>query len=526
MKKIRIGDRKEGMTIRPELHSQFIEFLGSCIHDGIWVGKNSKIPNYDGLRKDTVDALRAIAPPVIRWPGGCYADMYHWRDGIGRERRTVWNENFGTQEAESNAFGTDEFMRFCEMIGARPWLNINMLRGTTEEAANWAEYCNRKENTALSAERAENGHPAPYHVEYWGIGNEAWGGGGTYTAQGYADAYRRYASAMPSFQNPFSKEEDSNTQMKLIAVGPDGNKPKERVKWTRDFFEALSQYRFPKIYGMDLHFYNWNLNTEETSETAFAQEDWDRVVRSCMEIENVIQEQYGLIQEGLAKVGTPDPDPFFVRPQCRLVIGEWGNWHRGAFTNRPALFQQCTMRDAITSAVTLNIYQRNCDKVDMACVAQTVNVLNSLILTEGDQTILTPNYYVFQMFLPYRGGTVLDLTCENDGKVDTDPFVFASEKDGIVTLNIINPSMTDEMEIAIEGADLCCLRGTVLCAENPNDCNTPRHPERILPRGVAPLERGSDGTFSAVLPAASIQVYQFQRGRKTGKWEPEKVRIS
>lgn len=229
--------------IAPELHSQFIEFLGNCISDGIWVGKDSPIPNYNGLRKDVVDALKNLQPPVVRWPGGCYADMYHWRDGIGKDRRITWNENFGTYTQEKNEFGTHEFMDLCHMIGAKPWLNINMLRGTVAETVEWAEYCNRREETSLSRERAENGSPEPFNVEYWGLGNECWAGGGNYTAQGYADEYRKYASSFPAFK-PMSLDGSADgINMKFIACGPDGNKPVERVKWTKDFFRALADYR-------------------------------------------------------------------------------------------------------------------------------------------------------------------------------------------------------------------------------------------------------------------------------------------
>ena len=261
MNKITFERDEKPRVIAPELHSQFIEFLGGCIDGGIWVGKDSEIPNYDGIRKDVVDALAEIQPPVVRWPGGCYADMYHWRDGVGPERKQTWNTNFTTWAPEKNEFGTHEFMNFCKRIGAKPWININMLSGTTEEMADWAEYCNREEETDLSKERAENGSPEPFGVEYWGIGNEVWAGGGNYTAQGYVNEYRRYAGAMPRFSH-MEMSEDADGRMhpqmkgtptKLIASGPDGNKPLERVRWTKDVFKALGEYRMPQIWGYDLH---------------------------------------------------------------------------------------------------------------------------------------------------------------------------------------------------------------------------------------------------------------------------------
>ena len=197
---VKISDRKKEAVIAPELHSQFIEFLGGCIYDGIWVGEDSDIPNYKGIRRDVVDALKEIEPPVMRWPGGCFADTYHWKNGIGKreDRPVTYNENFGTFEVDHNQFGTHEFMEFCEMLGAKPWLGVNVLSGSVGEMRDWVEYCNRSEETDLSNLRKENGHKEAFGVEYWGIGNEAWAGGGTMTPELYAQEYRKYSSAMPS----------------------------------------------------------------------------------------------------------------------------------------------------------------------------------------------------------------------------------------------------------------------------------------------------------------------------------------
>ena len=236
--------------IYPELQGHFIEFLGSCIYDGIWVGEDSEIPNYHGIRKDLVDAFQKLHPPVIRWPGGCFADVYHWRNGIGpREQRPVtYNENFGTFETDPNQFGTHEMMEFCEMIGAKPWFNINMMTGSPSEMREWMEYCNRKEPTALSQERKTNGHEEPFGIEYWGIGNEVWDGGGKMTPQMYANEYRKFSSSCPSFGGG-----DQTFSMKCIASGPDGNKPKERAAWTKDFFKEM-EWRYKDKVSVSLGF--------------------------------------------------------------------------------------------------------------------------------------------------------------------------------------------------------------------------------------------------------------------------------
>lgn len=504
--KISIG-KKIG-CIAPELHSQFIEFLGECIYGGIWVGEDSAIPNVHGIRKDTLDALKALEPPVIRWPGGCYADTYHWRNGIGpKENRPVtYNENFGTYELDTNAFGTHEFMELCHLVGARPWLNINLMSGSVEEMRDWMEYCNRKEETALAKERAQNGAPEPFKVELWGVGNEMWAGGGNCTAESYANEYRKYASAFPSFAS-LNPEDTDRPHMKRIASGPDGNKPEERKAWTREFFKALGKFRMPPLDGIDLHFYNWNFLNMGRPETDFDEAEWDAVVKGCFELEDVILEQAQLIENGLENLPEPEGPDIFKgpRPTCDLVVGEWGNWHASAFTNRPALYQQCTMRDAVTTALTLDIFHRNCDKVKMACAAQTVNVLNSLILTEGEHCVLTPNYDVFKMYKVHRGAEALTLTVsEKDEKI----FAFASRKGNKISVNIVNADMTQEKEVSFELQGASCISGTVLCADDPHACNTVAEPDRVRAKGAEkPVQR--ENGFLIHLPAASVQIFTF-----------------
>lgn len=516
MDRVRLGKTNKDKVINPALHSQFIEFLGSCISDGIWVGKNSDIPNYDGMRKDVVDALAKIHPPVVRWPGGCYADMYHWRDGVGPVRKETWNENFTTWKLEKNEFGTHEFMDFCRRIGAKPWININMLRGTVGEMVEWAEYCNRTEGS-LAKERAANGSPEPFNVDLWGIGNEAWAGGGNYTAQSYAAEYRKYASAMPRFSKLSLSGAEKGPNPRLIASGPDGNKPKERVKWTRDFFKALGEYRVPPINGYDLHFYNWNLKDMQKPETEFSTDDWYRVIAGAFELEDVIHEQDHLMKEGMANLPEAEGDLPSAKPDIKLVVGEWGNWHGASFFNEPSLYQQCTMRDAITTALTLDIFHRNSDIVAMACAAQTVNVLNSLILTEGDKTILTPNYDVFEMYMPHRGGKPVDLEIRSEEAYDNGQFSvksmysFASEKNDIYTVNLINPSEDEQDDVTIElPVEGNIISAKVLESDDVHAVNTAEDPNRIRVKNAENPKRLDGRTFQATLPKASVSVYQFR----------------
>jgi alpha-N-arabinofuranosidase len=514
--KIIVESQKQGAVVQPELHGQFIEFLGSGIYDGIWVGEDSAIPNYDGLRKDVVDALKAIKPPVLRWPGGCFADVYHWRDGIGsrQERPTYFNENFGTMTRENNAFGTHEFMKLCELVGAKPWFNINMLTGSTRETREWVEYVNRETGNSLANERAANGRSEPFNVEYWGIGNESWAGGGNYTAQSYADEYRKHTSAIPSFGAglPWVK---TSKEMKMIAVGPDGNKPKERVEWTKDFFNELGKYRKPRINGYDLHFYNWNLEDPKDLITDFSMDAWYRVINGALELEDIIKEQHALIQDGIKQI-PKEEGAFATDINVDLIVGEWGNWHNIDFNAPSILWQQSTMRDAITTALTLDIFHRNADKVKMACVAQSVNVLNSLFLTKGEETVLTPNYYVFKLYQNHQNGNVVALS--DDAPTFTRPdepalkkiYCFASIKKNLLTLNIINTSDNEEEAVTIffdspvefvTGEE---LTGETLCAFNEFG-----KPETVTTKKIQDVYY-QDDQISVTSKAASISVYQFK----------------
>ncbi len=250
--KVKIEKRQNETKINPRLHGQFMEFLGNAINDGIWVGKESKIPNINGMRLDVINALKEIEPPIIRWPGGVFADHYNWRDGVGKKRKKVFNEGFGTYSVETNEFGTDEFLEFASLIHSEPWINVNLLTGSAREMTEWMEYINRKQSTYLSKKRKDSGHEKPYDVNYWGIGNEVWGGGGMMTPEQYVADYRKYATAAPTFAlNQFS--EDSRY---FILSGADANKPKERRYWTKSVMKELSKARPPKIDGYDLHWYN------------------------------------------------------------------------------------------------------------------------------------------------------------------------------------------------------------------------------------------------------------------------------
>lgn len=512
---ILIDPKRSIGRIDPKLHGQFIEFLGECIDEGLWVGEDSPIENEGGYRSDTLHALRMLKPPLLRWPGGCYADTYHWRDGIGprADRPTTFNENFATYELDHHGFGTDEFLRLSEMVGAEPWINVNMMSGSVHEMRDWMEYCNRSQPTDVAKERAANGHPAPYGVRKWGLGNEVWAGGGTMTPGMYLDEYRRYSSSIPSFTTDVFAQSD----IYAIASGPDGNKAMERVKWTRDFFAGLAEYRQPKINGYDLHFYNWNIDNDADTPTNFDEQGWDQVIDGCLELEDIIGEQWALMKEGLAGIPEPEGPLDSKLTHVDLIVGEWGNWHKQAFFARPALKQQVTMRDAITTALTLDLLQRNCDKVTMACNAQTINVLNSLILTEGDSMTLTPNFDVFMMYQAHRGATALDV--KRQDSQDDDIFAFASKSaDGkTLTVNLTNAHMSDCANVCLRLTQPAHVESiSELAGADPHLCNTVDNPNTLRAHPVdvdLAVTEGSyaDGTeLNITVAPASVNVLSIR----------------
>ncbi|MBC2605033.1 alpha-N-arabinofuranosidase [Pelagicoccus albus] len=514
--RIKIETTATSQIVSPELHGQFIEHLGGCIQGGIWVGSDSEIDNKEGLRTALLNAFSDLEPPVLRWPGGCFADTYHWRDGIGdpNRRPTTYNATFGTNQPENNEFGTHEFIDFCRRINAEPWINTNLLSGSVEEMVSWAEYCNRPSDTYLAKERATNGSSTPFNVTYWGIGNEAWAGGGTFTAEGYADTYRRYASAFPRFpiepaQNQLFPE---TLPIKLVAVGPDGNKPQERVEWTRRFFDALGEFRAPPIHGYDLHFYNWNLQGEAGTITDFNEDQWNYLLDGALELEEVIEEQHALIEKHLPQAGN---DPFAYQPNVDLIVGEWGNWHPFD-TSKTALWQQNTVRDMVCYALTLDIFHRHCDKVKMACLAQSVNVLGALAITDGPHTILTPTYHLFQLYKAHRGAQKLETSCRSTTLFERTSTLkavhsFASLKDGVVTINIVNASMSQPNEVSLvidtKGNWEECKQ---LASDQPWHFNDAKHPDRVSPRDCSRPSRSANNAWLFLAPPASVSVLRYR----------------
>jgi alpha-N-arabinofuranosidase len=468
--------------IRPELHGQFAEHLGTCIYGGLWVGKGSPIPNVDGYRKQAVDYLRALSIPVLRWPGGCFADDYHWRDGIGpaAKRPKTVNLHWGNY-TEDNSFGTHEFVGLCRAIGAEPYLAGNVGSGTPQELRSWVEYCNYPQGSTLSDERAANGSPEPFGVKYWGVGNENWGCGGRMTPQEYAGYFRRFATFIPNFNNP---------KPFLIACGPSKNS----AEWTQGFLESAKQ-RPPD--GFAMHFYS---NSRDNA-TKFNAADTERQLSSFAELEQAILDQRRLM------------DAYDPNRKIGLMVDEWGVWDRidpEEEKRNGRLWQQITMRSAVAAALGLNVFHRHADKLVMCNLAQIVNVLHSLLLTEGEHCVRTSTYYTYEMMKAHRGTRELKL--ETTAKSPLDVSISASREGGKLIVTLVNPraEAAARVNITLAGGTARSAVARILHDPDWNACNTSENPDRLTPRSFTLNVQG--GQIEAELPPLSIVTGEIALG--------------
>ena len=443
--------------IRPELHGQFAEHLGSCVYGGLWVGPHSRIPNLNGYRKQAVDYLRELGIPVLRWPGGCFADDYHWRDGIGpvAQRPKRVNIHWGGY-VEDGSFGTHEFIGLCRLIGAQPYLAGNVGSGSPEELRNWIEYCNMPAGSTLAEERARNGSPEPFQVRYWGIGNENWGCGGNMRPEVYADLYRRFAVYVREF---------GGTKPFLIASGPSGND----MRWSRGFLDGLTG-AVPDGFGM--HYYTGGRDPA----THFTVEHMNEQLALYARVEEAILAQRSLLNS--YRNGT----------RVGLMVDEWGVWDRIPAEDEKAygkLWMQSTLRSAVAAGLGLNVFNPQADKLYMCNIAQIVNVLQSLLLTdgpEGERCVRTTTYHAFSLFKPHRGKTAVRTDTPDASPLGLS--VSASKGGGQVVLSLVNPRSDADLEID------CTLRGTsaraasaqILHDADLNACNSFDQPDRLLPR--------------------------------------------
>ncbi|MET0692812.1 MAG: alpha-L-arabinofuranosidase C-terminal domain-containing protein [Propionibacteriaceae bacterium] len=487
-------------TIAPALHGQFAEHLGECIYPGIWVGPDSDIPNTDGIRQDVVDALLPLHIPVLRWPGGCFADDYHWHDGVGdpTTRPGRLNTHWGMAE-ETNAFGTHEFMAFTRAIEAEPYFAGNLGSGTANELRDWIEYCNHPAGTTLSDERRANGAEDPFGISWWGIGNENWGCGGRMTPEYYAEEYSRFRT----FAFPFG-----GTPVAAVACGPNGSD----WEWTRRFLKqtAKRDRRLAQVQNFAAHYYCRTAGTA----TEYTDSQWLELLTKAIAIEGVITGHRAILDEY-------DPER-----RIGLIIDEWGTWHPVEEGKPPrGLYQQNTIRDACVAALSLDLLHNHADKVVMANIAQLINVLQSLLLVEGDVCITTPTYHVFAMYAEHRGGTAVRLVSDadvistgEDSEEDArSRFIdgrtaqlrrvsgSASVKGDQLCVTAVNshPREAVEVELDLRGRSLESATVVVLATEDIHDHNTFTDPDRVVPGAETAVD--VSGPFPTItLPPASI----------------------
>jgi alpha-N-arabinofuranosidase len=494
MEKITINPLDPIATINPNIYGHFAEHLGRCIYDGVWVGEDSPIPNTGGFRNDVIAALRSMKPPVIRWPGGCFADDYHWQDGVGpREARPRRINIHWGEVVESNQVGTHEFSNFCRLVGAEPYFCGNVGSGTVRELRDWVEYCNFPGDSTWARQRAANGSPAPLGVTYWGVGNENWGCGGHFSPEDYCAEFRRYASFMRGF---------GDQKLFLIACGP----PSNDIEWTDRFFRKLRKdfWDFKNIQGYAAHYYCGTAGTA----TQYSTEQWYQLIARGLEMEPLVVQQRAAM------------DAWDPQRQIGLIVDEWGTWHPvEAGTSPHFLYQQNTLRDALVAATTLDIFNRHADKVVMANIAQTVNVLQAVVLTEGDRMLVTPTGHVYAMYAPHQGGTAVrtlvqspTIDFKRGEKPDSLPMLAgsASLKDKTLFLTITNSHADRPVEVQVEllaGAKATGVSARVLSGEI-HVHNTFDAPEQIQPQQLALAASGA--SFVLNLPPAAVAAVSVQ----------------
>ena len=397
MAKLVIDANRKLSKINKEIQGQFSEHLGRCIYEGLYVGENSDILNVNGMRTDVVEALKNIKVPVLRWPGGCFADEYHWKDGIGpkESRKKMINTNWGGV-VEDNSFGTHEFFELCRQIGCETYINGNMGSGTVQEMSEWVEYMTFDGVSPMADLRAENGHEKPWTVDFFGIGNENWGCGGNMNPEFYGNMYRRYQT--------FVRDYDGNKKIRKIACGANS----DDYEWTQEVMKACFRRISPQQHGMmdglSLHYYTvpetWD---HKGSATEFAEKDWYKTMKKTMYMEELIRRHSAIMDQY-------DPDK-----KVSMIVDEWGTWYDvEPGTNPGFLYQQNTMRDALVAGINLNLFNKHSDRVKMANIAQMVNVLQSMILTEGEKMVKTPTYHVFDLYQVHQENDLLASSLETE----------------------------------------------------------------------------------------------------------------
>ncbi|WP_407271194.1 alpha-N-arabinofuranosidase [Radiobacillus sp. PE A8.2] len=478
-------DIKKG-TINKNIYGHFAEHLGRCIYEGLWVGEDSSIPNTNGIRNDVLEALRQINIPVLRWPGGCFADEYHWKDGIGprEDRKRMINTHWGGV-VENNHFGTHEFMMLCDMLGADPYICGNVGSGTVQEMSEWVEYMTFDGESPMANWRQENGREKPWQLKYFGVGNENWGCGGSMRAEYYADLYRRYQT--------YARNYGDNKLYKIA-----GGANSFDYNWT----EVLMREAGRMMDGLSVHYYtipgeNWS---EKGSATNFSEDEWTKTMQKTLRTEELIQKHSTIMDKY-------DPDK-----RVGLIVDEWGTWFDvEPGTNPGFLYQQNTIRDALVAGVSLNIFNNHSDRVQMANIAQTVNVLQAMVLTEGEKMLVTPTYHVFDMYKVHQDAALLSIetTFQKDDISNLKNVnVSASKNDKDQTnVTLCNMKHDSATNVSVELRGLTngspSIKGTILTSENKGDHNTFDHPDTVKPVNFEDV-KVENNRLTVTLPPMSV----------------------
>lgn len=475
-------------TISRHIYGHFSEHLGRCIYGGFYVGENnSKIPHTQGVRNDVVDALKKLKVPNLRWPGGCFADTYHWKDGVGpkSKRPTIVNTWWGGV-TEDNSFGTHDFLNMCELIGAEPYLSANVGSGTVQEVSEWIQYTNFDGVSPMSNWRKENGREKPWNVKYWGVGNEAWGCGGNMTAEYYANIYRQYATFMSG---------------KLFKIASGASSAD--YHWTEVLMRDIPHWMLD---GVALHHYSvidWN---KKGSATDFSEQQYFQIM------------QRALLMDELIVKHTTIMDKYDPNKKVALVVDEWGGWYDVEPNTNPGfLYQQNTMRDAILAGATLNIFNNHSDRVKMANLAQTVNVLQAVLLTNEEKMLLTPTYHMMEMYNVHQDATLvpINLKC-NDYVFGNEklPAISASasrDKNGLTHISLVNIDSQKPQEISVDirGMKYSSVTGRILTSQKIQDYNSFESPEKVKPAAFKQASI-SGNMLKVTLPAHSVVVLELK----------------
>jgi alpha-N-arabinofuranosidase len=475
------------IKINKNIYGQFSEHLGNCIYDGIWVGEKSKIPNTNGIRNDVIEALKRIRVPVLRWPGGCFADEYHWKDGIGphEKRPAMINTNWGGV-TEDNSFGTHEFLELCRQIGCEPYFSGNVGSGTVQELSQWVEYVNSDNVSPMTELRKKNGQEKSWGVKYWGIGNESWGCGGNMRPEFYADQTRRYGTYMREYgQNKLFK----------IACGASS----DDYQWT----EVMMKNALGHMSGLSLHHYAFN---DGKTAADFNEGGWFAMMKNTLLMEEYVTKHSAVM------------DAYDPNKKVALVVDEWGTWYKvEPGTNPGFLFQQNTMRDAITAACNLNIFNNHCDRVRMANIAQMVNVLQAMILTKEDKMILTPTYHVFDIFKVHQNALWVKTTVQspdyvyNNEKLPAMNCSASIDENGKLHISLCNidPRSTQQIDCELKKYKVQSVSGQILTANEMNAHNSFEKPNVVAPQKFAKFSL-SKGGLTVSLPPMSVVVLELE----------------